>query len=67
MLLFSIVDRGENVQMGSNHVLSSIFATFSQNSHLNRKIYVFRLFPTEWIFSRLALTPCQAKNSLLPS
>ena len=29
----------------SNHVLSSIFATFSQNTHLNRCFYAFCLFP----------------------
>ena len=28
---------------------------------MNRKIYVFRLFPTEWMFPRLALTLCKAK------
>jgi len=42
--------------------LSAIFVVFSQKSNLNRKIYVFRLFPTEWMFPRLALTLCQAKN-----
>ena len=34
---------------------------FSQKSYLNRKIYVFCLFSTEWMFPRLALTLCQAK------
>ena len=34
---------------------------FSQKSYLNRKIYVFCLFPTEWMFPRSALTLCQAK------
>ena len=41
--------------------LSAIFVVVSQKSNLNRKIYVFCLFPTEWMFPRLALTLCQAK------
>ena len=44
-----------------NPFLSAIFVVFSQKSNLNCKIYVFRLFPTEWMFPRLALTLCQAK------
>ena len=34
----------------SNHVLSAIFATFSQKSHLNRKIIFFRFFSIGWMF-----------------
>ena len=42
-------------------ILSAIFVVFLKKSYLNRKIYVFRLFPTERMFPRLALTLCQAK------
>ena len=45
-------------------ILSAIFVVFLQKSYLNRKIYVFRLFPTEWMFPRSALLLCQAKNVL---
>jgi len=30
--------------------LSAIFVAFSQKSHLNRILYVFRLFPIVWMF-----------------
>ena len=47
-----------------NQFLSAIFVVFLQKSNLNRKIYIFRLFPTEWMFPRSALLLCQAKNVL---
>ena len=61
-LLLRIYVRRENTQTGIQLCFNLVFTTASQKSHLNRKIYVFRLFPTEWMFPRLALTPCQAKN-----
>ena len=60
-LLLRIYVRRENTQTGIQLCFNLVFTTASQKSHLNRKIYVFCLFPTEWIFLRLALTPCQAK------
>ena len=57
-LLLRIYVRRENTQTG---ILNLVFTTASQKSNLNRKIYVFRLFPTEWMFPRSALTLCQAK------
>jgi len=62
--LLRIYVRRENTQTGIQLCFNLVFTTASQKSNLNRKIYFFRLFPTEWIFSRLALTPCQAKNVL---
>ena len=62
--LLRIYVRRENTQTRFQLCFNLVFTTASQKSNLNRKIYVFRLFPTEWIFSRLALTPCQAKNVL---
>ena len=53
--------RRENTQTGIQLCFNLVFTTASQKSNLNRKIYVFRLFPTEWMFPRLALTLCQAK------
>ena len=47
-----------------NQFLSAIFVVFLQKSNLNRNIYIFRLFPTEWMFPRSALLLCQAKNVL---
>lgn len=61
-LLLRIYVRRENTQTGIQLCFNLVFTTASQKSHLNRKIYVFRLFPTEWMFPRLALTLCQAKN-----
>lgn len=60
-LLLRIYVRRENTQTGIQLCFNLVFTTASQKSNLNRKIYVFRLFPTEWIFPRLALTLCQAK------
>ena len=60
-LLLRIYVRRENTQTGIQLCFNLVFTTASQKSNLNRKIYVFRLFPTEWMFPRLALTPCQAK------
>ena len=60
-LLLRIYVRRENTQTGIQLCFNLVFTTASQNSNLNRKIYVFRLFPTEWMFPRLALTLCQAK------
>ena len=60
-LLLRIYVRSENTQTGIQLCFNLVFTTASQKSNLNRKIYVFRLFPTEWMFPRLALTLCQAK------
>ena len=60
-LLLRIYVRRENTQTGIQLCFNLVFATASQKSNLNRKIYVFRLFPTEWMFPRSALTLCQAK------
>ena len=60
-LLLRIYVRRENTQTGIQLCFNLVFTTASQKSNLNRKIYVFRLFPTEWMFPRLALTLCQAK------
>ena len=60
-LLLRIYVRRENTQTGIQLCFNLVFTTASQKSHLNRKIYVFRLFPTEWMFPRSALTLCQAK------
>lgn len=59
--LLRIYVRIENTQTGIQLCFNLVFTTASQKSHLNRKIYVFRLFPTGWMFPRLALTLCQAK------
>ena len=60
-LLLRIYVRRESTQTGIQLCFNLVFTTASQKSNLNRKIYVFRLFPTEWMFPRLALTLCQAK------
>jgi|GEM_PF-3250458 len=60
-LLLRIYVRRENTQTGIQLCFNLVFTTASQKSNLNRKIYVFCLFPTEWMFPRLALTLCQAK------
>ena len=60
-LLLRIYVRRENTQTGIQLCFNLVFTTASQKSNLNRKIYFFRLFPTEWMFPRLALTLCQAK------
>ena len=60
-LLLRIDVRRENTQTGIQLCFNLVFTTASQKSNLNRKIYVFRLFPTEWMFPRSALTLCQAK------
>jgi hypothetical protein len=60
-LLLRIYVRRENAQTGIQLCFNLVFTTASQKSNLNRKIYVFRLFPTEWMFPRSALTLCQAK------
>lgn len=60
-LLLRIYVRRENTQTGIQLCFNLVFTTASQKSHFNRKIYVFCLFPTEWMFPRLALTLCQAK------
>ena len=60
-LLLRIYVRRENTQTGIQLCFNLVFTTASQKSNLNRKIYVFRLFPTEWMFPRSALTLCQAK------
>ena len=39
-------------------------ANTSQKSHLNRKIYVFRLITVIWMFPCSALLLCKAKNVL---
>ena len=59
--LLRIYVRIENTQTGIQLCFNLVFTTASQKSNLNRKIYVFRLFPTEWMFPRSALTLCQAK------
>ena len=59
--LLRIYVRRENTQTGIQLCFNLVFTTASQKSNLIRKIYVFRLFPTEWMFPRLALTLCQAK------
>ena len=41
-----------------------IMANSSQKSHLNRKIYVFRLITVIWMFPCSALLLCKAKNVL---
>ena len=58
--LLRIYVRRENTQTGIQLCFNLVFTTTSQKSNLNRKIYVFCLFPIEWMFSRLALTLCQA-------
>lgn len=60
-LLLRIYIRRENTQTGIQLCFNLVFTTASQKSNSNRKIYVFRLFPTEWMFPRSALTLCQAK------
>ena len=60
-LLLRIYVRRENTQTGIQLCFNLVFTTASQKSNLNRKIYVFRLFPTEWMFPCSALTLCQAK------
>lgn len=60
-LLLRIYVRREKTQTGIQLCFNLVFTTASQKSNLNRKIYVFRLFPTEWMFPHLALTLCQAK------
>ena len=60
-LLLRIYVRRENTQTGIQLCFNLVFIAASQKSNLDRKIYVFRLFPTEWMFPRLALTLCQAK------
>ena len=60
-LLLRIYVRREKTQTGIQLCFNLVFTTTSQKSNLNRKIYVFRLFPTEWMFPRSALTLCQAK------
>ena len=60
-MLLRIYVRRENTQTGIQLCFNLVFTTASQKSNLNRKIYVFRLFPTEWMFPRSALTLCQAK------
>ena len=60
-LLLRIYVRRENTQTGIQLCFNLVFTTASQKSNLNRKIYVFRLFLTEWMFPRSALTLCQAK------
>ena len=60
-LLLRIYIRRENTQTGIQLCFNLVFTTASQKSNLNRKIYVFRLFPTEWMFPCSALTLCQAK------
>ena len=60
-LLLRIYVRRESTQTGIQLCFNLVFTTASQKSNLNRKIYVFRLFPTEWMFPRSALTLCQAK------
>lgn len=60
-LLLRIYVRRENTQTGIQLCFNLVFTTASQKSNLNRKIYVFRLFPTEWMFPRSTLTLCQAK------
>ena len=60
-LLLRIYVRRENTQTGIQLCFNLVFTTASQKSNSNRKIYVFRLFPTEWMFPRSALTLCQAK------
>ena len=60
-LLLRIYVRRENTQTGIQLCFNLVFTTASQKSNLIRKIYVFRLFPTEWMFPRLTLTLCQAK------
>ena len=60
-LLLRIYVRRENTQTGIQLCFNLVFTTASQKSNLNRKIYVFCLFPTEWMFPRSALTLCQAK------
>ena len=60
-LLLRIYVRRENTQTGIQLCFNLVFITASQKSNLNRKIYVFRLFPTEWMFPCSALTLCQAK------
>ena len=63
-LLLRIYVRREKTQTGIQLCFNLVFTTASQKSNLNRKIYVFRLFPPEWMVPRLALTLCQAKNVL---
>lgn len=60
-LLLRIYVRRENTQTGIQLCFNLVFTTASQKSNLNCKIYVFRLFPTEWMFPRSALTLYQAK------
>ena len=57
-LLLRIYVRRENTQTGIQLCFNLVFTTASQKSNLNRKIYIFRLFPTEWMFPRSALTLC---------
>ena len=61
MLAIANYVRRENTQTGIQLCFNLVFTTASQKSNSNRKIYVFRLFPTEWMFPRSALTLCQAK------
>ena len=60
-LLLRIYVRRENTQTGIQLCFNLVFTTASQKSNSNRKIYVFLLFPTEWMFPHLALKFCQAK------
>ena len=54
-LLLRIYVRREKTQTGIQLCFNLVFTTASQKSYLNRKIYVFCLFPTEWMFPCLAL------------
>ncbi len=62
ILLYILQINKENIPpIDIQPIFKCDFVVFSQKSNLNRKIYVFCLFPTEWMFPRLALTLCQAK------
>ena len=62
MLLFSIVDRGENTQTGIQLCFNLVFTTFSQKSHLNWILVCFYLISVVWISPCLSLPLGLSKN-----
>ena len=61
-LLLRIYVRRENTQTGIQLCFNLVFTTASQKSNLNRKIYVFRLFPTATSSSKVATLDEEAAN-----
>ena len=62
ILLYILQINKENIPpIDIQPIFKCDFCSFLAKTNLNRKIYVFCLFSTEWMFPRLALTLCQAK------